>query len=78
MALAEDDNLDRIKGAFRIGGDTILLNRAGNEIETRRTAYSRDSRVEIISRNAETDWDHLERALLSCLKVRRTETEVRS
>ncbi|MCH2662820.1 GTP-binding protein [bacterium] len=78
MALAEDDNLDRIKGAFRIGGDTILLNRAGNEIETRRTAYSRDSRVEIISRNAETDWDHLERALLACLKVRRTETEVRS
>jgi G3E family GTPase len=68
MTLAEDDDIERIKGAFRVGGDAILLNRAGREIETRPTAYSRDSRVEVISRSAETDWDKLEKELIACLK----------
>ena len=68
MTLAEDDDIERIKGAFRIGGDAILLNRAGQEIETRRTAYSRDSRVEVISRNPDTDWIALEHSLIACLK----------
>ncbi len=68
VSLAEDDDIERIKGAFRIGSDAILLNRAGQEIETRRTAYTRDSRVEIISRNARTNWDRLEKNLIACLK----------
>jgi G3E family GTPase len=68
MALAEDDDIDRIKGAFRIGGDAILLNRTGSEIETRRSAYARDSRVEVISRRRDLDWDRLERDLIACLK----------
>ena len=68
MSLAEDDDIERIKGAFRIGDDAILLNRSGQEIETRRTAYSRDSRVEVISRNPDTDWIALENTLIACLK----------
>lgn len=68
MALAEDDNIERIKGAFRIGGDAVLLNRAGSEIESRRIAYSRDSRVEAISGKPGTDWDRLERDLVASLK----------
>ena len=40
----------------------------GQEIETRRTAYSRDSRVEVISRNPDTDWIALEHSLIACLK----------
>lgn len=71
MAVAEDDSIERIKGAFKIGGDAILLNRAGSEIETRRTAYARDSRIEAISSSADTDWDRLEHDLLASLKVRR-------
>ena len=68
MTLAGDDDVDRIKGAFKIGGDAILLNRTGSEIETRRTAYARDSRLEIITRRADTDWAAVERDLLACLK----------
>jgi G3E family GTPase len=64
--LADDDDVIRIKGVFRIGGDWILLNRAGTEIETRRTAYCRDSRVEVITRSAQPNWDRLEQRLLAC------------
>ena len=70
MAMAEDDSVERIKGAFRIGGDAILLNRAGKEIETRRTAYARDSRIEAISSSPDTDWDAIERGLLASIKNR--------
>ena len=68
MTLAEDDDIERIKGAFRVGGDAILLNRTGKKIETRPTAYARDSRVEVISRNPATDWDRLEQELKACLR----------
>lgn len=70
MVLAEEDDIERVKGAFRVGGESILLDWSGREIETRPTAYARDSRLEIISRRP-LDWDALERALLSC--IRRTE-----
>jgi G3E family GTPase len=68
MVLAENDDIQRIKGAFRVGGDAILFNRSGQEIETRVSAYARDSRLEIISRTPDTNWLALERDLLTCLK----------
>jgi G3E family GTPase len=71
LTLAEDDDIERIKGAFRVGGDAILLNRAGQKIETRPTAYARDSRVEVISRSPDTDWEKLEAELIACLKPAR-------
>lgn len=64
--LAEDDDIVRVKGVFRIGGDWILLNRSADEIETRRTAYCRDSRVEVITRDDQPDWLRLEQRLLDC------------
>ncbi|MEE2753389.1 MAG: GTP-binding protein [Candidatus Latescibacterota bacterium] len=69
LTLAEDDDIERIKGAFRIGGDAILLNRTGQEIESWPTAYARDSRVEVISRSPNTDWEKLEAELIACLKT---------
>ncbi len=64
--LADDDDIVRIKGVFRIGGDWILLNRTGEEIETRRNAYCLDSRIEVITRSSNPDWDRLEHELLAC------------
>ncbi|MBK35445.1 MAG: cobalamin biosynthesis protein P47K [Gemmatimonadetes bacterium] len=64
--LSEDDDIVRIKGVFRTGGEWILLNRAGEEIETRPTAYCRDSRVEVITRERHPDWARLEQRLLEC------------
>lgn len=66
--LSEDDHIERIKGVFRIGGDWILLDRVGDVIETRPTAYCLDSRIEVITRNTNPDWGRFEAGLTDCVR----------
>ncbi|MFC6672565.1 CobW family GTP-binding protein [Marinobacterium aestuariivivens] len=57
----------RIKGAFRIGYVWLFYNRVLEEHSIDKLAWRRDSRVEIISRDAR-DWENLEQGLLACLE----------
>jgi G3E family GTPase len=64
--LAQVECCLRIKGVFRCRDDWWIYNRKGNEISISRTAYRRDSRVEVIVDGTELDWMALERAILNC------------
>jgi len=54
----------RVKGVFRCRDDWWIFNRKGNETSLSRTAYRRDSRVEVISDGTNLDWSALELAIL--------------
>ena len=45
---------------FRCCDDWWLINRAGHHVSVSRTAYRRDSRVEVITDNELLDWTQLE------------------
>jgi G3E family GTPase len=55
----------RIKGVFRCRDDWWIFNRKGKETSLIRTAYRRDSRLEVIVDGTELDWTGLEQALLN-------------
>jgi G3E family GTPase len=57
----------RLKGAFRIGEDWILVNCVDGEAKLEPCAYRRDSRMEAIAA-VECDWLEYEKKLISCLK----------
>jgi Cobalamin synthesis protein cobW C-terminal domain len=59
-------NMARVKGAFRIGVDWILLNAVNGEFTTEYLAYRRDSRVEVLSINP-IPWKTIEDSLKECL-----------
>jgi hypothetical protein len=59
----------RIKGAFRIGYVWVFYNRVLEQHDIDKIAWRRDSRVEIIAREA-LDWDLIERQLQSCIESR--------
>ena len=60
--------IERLKGVFRLGKDTMFVNRVRNEITLSEIAYRNDSRLEVvISQNVKADWDKLEGGLKSCL-----------
>ncbi len=61
--------VERLKGVFRVGGEWIAVDRAGEDVHSRPTAYCRDSRVEVIA-SEPPDWDAFEQELLSCLRPR--------
>ncbi|GGO87504.1 cobalamin biosynthesis protein CobW [Marinobacterium nitratireducens] len=61
------DGAVRIKGAFRIGYVWLFYNRALDDASIDKLAWRRDSRLEIISRDAR-DWDAIEALLLDCLE----------
>jgi G3E family GTPase len=63
------NNVERLKGVFRVGADWLLIDRVRSEISVKPIAYRRDSRLEIIlSEDEEADWNEIESALLKFLK----------
>ncbi|ANG62553.1 hypothetical protein A8C75_08680 [Marinobacterium aestuarii] len=59
----------RVKGAFRIGYVWVFYNRVLEQHDIDKIAWRRDSRVEIIAREA-LDWDLIERQLQRCIEPR--------
>jgi G3E family GTPase len=66
-ALLDRFDVMRLKGAFRVGDEWILINRVQTETKVQVIAYRRDSRVEAIAVGPR-DWCECEKALISCLK----------
>lgn len=63
------ENVERLKGVFRIGADWQLMDRVRGEMSITPIAYRRDSRLEIIlAENEDVDWDRIETSLLEFLK----------
>lgn len=58
------EQVQRVKGAFRIGYAWIFYNRVLDEHSVSKLAYRRDSRLEIIS-TQHLNWDEIEQQLLS-------------
>ncbi len=63
----QQSQIERIKGAVRIGQQWILLNQILGEQVTSPLAWRRDSRIELISAQA-LDTEQLRRQLLDCLQ----------
>ncbi len=66
--LAAGDSIERLKGVFRIGGEWILVNRVGKEIDSQPVAYRRDSRLEVISKEPPDTWSSFEKTLVGSIK----------
>ena len=58
--LAALPNVQRLKGMFHCSDDWWLINRTGHDVSVSRTAYRRDSRVEVITDNDLLNWERLE------------------
>ena len=67
MAFAGQPEFTRLKGVFHLEHEWIALNKSGNEVTLKHSAYRRDSRVEIFSDSHSTKWDQVESKLLDCL-----------
>jgi G3E family GTPase len=63
--VATNQQLERIKGAFRTGKDWVFLNAVRGECTVSHLAYRRDSRVEVIS-DSPIAWQTLEDNLKAC------------
>lgn len=61
----------RLKGVLHCEDDWWSIQRRGADMEIRRTAYRRDSRLEIIAEDSALDWIALEQQLLACLRTHR-------
>ena len=63
------NNVERLKGVFRMDDEWVLVDRVRNELSFSPIAYRRDSRLEIIlSENETVDWPYIESALLRFIK----------
>ena len=63
------NNVERLKGVFRVGAEWLLIDRVKSEISVTPIAYRRDSRLEIIlSEDEEAYWNEVEGVLLNFLK----------
>ncbi len=63
------ENVERLKGVFRIGADWLLIDRARSEITVTPIAYRRDSRLEIILAEGEAvNWNDIEENLLGLIR----------
>ena len=58
----------RLKGVFHTSSDWWSIQRRGNEQRLMRSAYRRDSRIEIIAEPGVMEWPDIERRLISCLQ----------
>ncbi len=63
--VANNKQLERVKGAFRTGKDWVFLNAVRGECSITHLAYRRDSRVEVIS-DLPIAWQTLEDNLKAC------------
>ena len=59
-------SVQRIKGVFHCQDDWWTINRSGNETTFRRSAWRRDSRLEIIHSSSELLWNDVEAQLMAC------------
>jgi G3E family GTPase len=66
MAFVNRPGFTRLKGVFHLEDEWISINRAGNEVTVKHSAYRRDSRVEVFGSEG-IDWAIVERELISCL-----------
>ncbi len=57
----------RLKGVFHCEDDWWSIQRRGRDTSVRRTAYRRDSRIEIIAEAKNLDWNLIEQQLQQCL-----------
>ena len=66
--LPNGSDVERLKGVFRLGKETLFVNRVRNEITLSEIAYRNDSRLEVvISQNIKANWGNLESKLKNCL-----------
>ena len=66
--LPNGSEIERLKGVFRLGKETLFVNRVSNEITLSEIAYRNDSRLEVvISKNVRANWDNLESKLKKCI-----------
>ena len=65
--LAALPNVQRIKGLFHCSDDWWLINRTGHDVSVSRTAWRRDSRVEVITDNELLNWERLEAEMTAYL-----------
>lgn len=56
----------RLKGVFHCSDDWWSIQRRGQDTRLQRSAYRRDSRVEIIVDQPDTPWDEVQSKLLAC------------
>jgi G3E family GTPase len=62
------NNLERLKGVFRVNDEWVLVDRVRNELSCSSISYCRDSRMEIIlSENETVNWLDVESSLLKFL-----------
>jgi G3E family GTPase len=63
------ENIERLKGVFRVGPGWVLIDRVRDELSILPTEYNQDSRVEmILSDNTPVDWLAIEAILSKCIK----------
>jgi G3E family GTPase len=63
------ENVERLKGVFRVGSEWLLIDRARGEISVTPIAYRRDSRLEIIlAEDVDVPWDDIEAALVGFIR----------
>ncbi len=62
-------SIQRLKGVFHCQDDWWTINRSGNDTTFRRSAWRRDSRLEIIHNAAEIEWNQIQTELMSCRTV---------
>ncbi len=68
-AWANDAQIVRAKGVFRIGRDWRLLNLVGGKVDMAPVAYRRDSRLDVIARaQAGLDWGEVETRMATTLR----------
>jgi G3E family GTPase len=65
MNFAGRPEYGRLKGVFHLEHEWIALNKSGNDLTVKHSAYRRDSRLEIIA-NEPQEWLAVERNLLNC------------
>lgn len=56
--------VQRVKGIFHCSDDWWLFNRTGQDVAVSRTAYRRDSRVEVMTDSEFPDWSELEARMI--------------
>lgn len=59
----------RLKGVFHCQDDWWTIQRRGTDMQMQRSAYRRDSRVEVITDSSRLSWNDMESQLLACLRT---------
>jgi len=63
--LGSASGITRLKGIFHTADEWIAVNRSGEAMTMKGTAYRRDSRLEAFGK---VEWSEFEQLLLECMK----------